>query len=162
MIAGLRAHIAWFLLVALAAHAPFVRPASVTSPVLLPLRVAPDIYLIQGKAGVASQENRGFNSNAGFVVTREGVVVIDALGTEALGEAMVVAIRKITDKPIRKVIITHYHADHFYGLQAFKKAGAEVWAHVAAREYLDGGEGAARLVQRRAGRSAWRISSRWA
>lgn len=155
MIAGRRAHIAWFLFVALVAHAAFVRAASVTLPVLMPQRVAPDIYLIQGKAGVASQENRGFNSNAGFVVTRDGVVVIDALGTAPLGEAMVTAIRKVTDKPIRKVIVTHYHADHFYGLQAFKKAGAEVWAHVAAREYLNSGEGAARLVQRRADLAPW-------
>ena len=82
-------------------------------------------------------------------------MVIDALGTPVLGEAMVVAIRRITDKPIRKVIITHYHADHFYGLQAFQKTGAEVWAHRAAREYLDGGEGAARLLQRRADLAPW-------
>ena len=128
---------------------------SAALPVLVPQKVAPDVYLIQGKAGVASQENRGFNSNAGFVVTRDGVVVIDALGTPMLGEAMLAAIGKITDKPIRKVIVTHYHADHFYGLQAFKKAGAEVWAHVAARDYLDGGEGATRLAQRRADLAPW-------
>ncbi len=122
---------------------------------LVPQLVAPNVYLVQGKAGVASQENRGFNSNAGFVVTSEGVVVIDALGTPALGEAMVAAIRKVTDKPIRKVIITHYHADHFYGLQAFKKAGAEIWAHRLAREYLEGSEGAARLLQRRQDLAPW-------
>ncbi|MCY7386677.1 MAG: MBL fold metallo-hydrolase [Burkholderiales bacterium] len=155
MIAGRNAQLAWFLFVAFAVQAGFVSAASVTLPVLVPQKVAPDIYLVQGKAGVASQENRGFNSNAGFVVTRDGVVVIDALGTAALGEAMVVAIRNVADKPIRKVIVTHYHADHFYGLQAFKKAGAEVWAHAAAREYLDGGEGAARLVQRRADLAPW-------
>ena len=138
-----------------------IRPRVVTAeetakvPVLIANKVAPDVYLFQGKAGVASQENRGFNSNAGFVVTREGVVVVDALGTPQLGEAMVAAIRKITRKPIRKVIVTHYHADHFYGLQAFKKAGAEVWAHYAAREYLDGGEGISRLAQRRADLAPW-------
>ena len=124
-------------------------------PLLVPQKVAPDVYLIQGSAGIATHENRGFNSNAGFVITRDGVVVIDALGTPVLGEAMVAAIRKITDKPIRKVIMTHYHADHFYGLQAFQKAGAKVWAHRAAREYLDGGEGAARLLQRRADLAPW-------
>lgn len=122
---------------------------------LVPQLVAPNVYLVQGKAGVASQENRGFNSNAGFVVTNEGVVVIDALGTPALGDALVAAIRKVTDKPIRKVIITHYHADHFYGLQAFKKAGAEILAHHMAREYLEGSEGAARLAQRRKDLAPW-------
>ena len=149
------AHTALLLLIAIAGQTGSVGAESAALPVLVPQKVAPDVYLIQGNAGVASQQNRGFNSNAGFVVTRDGVVVIDALGTPMLGEAMVAAIGKITDKPIRKVIVTHYHADHFYGLQAFKKAGAEVWAHVAARDYLDGGEGATRLAQRRADLAPW-------
>ncbi len=124
-------------------------------PILTPIQVAPNVYQFQGSPGVATRENKGFNSNAGFVVTSTAVVVIDALGTPALGEAMIAAIRKITPKPIQKVIITHYHADHFYGLQAFKKLGAEVWAHGGAREYLNNGEGAARLAQRRADLAPW-------
>ena len=124
-------------------------------PILTPIQVAPNVYQFQGSPGVAKRENKGFNSNAGFVVTSTAVVVIDALGTPALGEAMIAAIRKITPKPIQKVIITHYHADHFYGLQAFKKLGAEIWAHGGAREYLNNGEGAARLAQRRADLAPW-------
>jgi glyoxylase-like metal-dependent hydrolase (beta-lactamase superfamily II) len=145
---------AWHVLIPLLAYACSAIAAD-NELMLVPQQVAPDVYLFQGRAGVASQENRGFNSNAGFIVTADGVVVIDALGTPSLGEAMVVAIGKITDKPIRKVIITHYHADHFYGLQAFKKAGAEIWAHRLAREYLDGSEGAARLAQRRNDLAPW-------
>ena len=45
-------------------------------------------------------------------------------------------IRKITKKPIHTVVLTHYHADHIYGLQVFKEAGARIVAHAAAREYL--------------------------
>ena len=41
----------------------------------------------------------------------------------ALGRAMVAAIRKITPLPIRRVIVSHYHADHVYGLQALKARG---------------------------------------
>ena len=129
--------------------------ASTDVPELVPQQVAPHIYFFQGKAGVASQENRGFNSNAGFVVTDDGVVVVDALGTPSLGQAMITAIGKITKKPVKRVIITHYHADHFYGLQAFKNVGAEVWAHRNARDYLESGEGAARLEQRRNDLSPW-------
>lgn len=142
----------WF---ALAGASQPAMAAGAEVPVLVPQQVVPNVYMFQGKAGVASQENRGFNSNAGFVVTKEGVVVIDALGTTVLGQAMVNAIRKVTSKPIRHVIITHYHADHFYGLQAFKKAGADVWAHKAAREYLESGEGEARLAQRRQDLAPW-------
>ena len=106
------------------------------------------MYYVQGHAGLASAANEGYNANAGFVVTDEGVVVIDALGTPALGNALLGAIRKVTPKPVRRVILTHYHADHFYGLEPLKRAGAEVWAHRAALEYLESGEAQRRLEQR--------------
>jgi glyoxylase-like metal-dependent hydrolase (beta-lactamase superfamily II) len=113
-----------------------------------PIEVTPRVFYVQGKPGVASAENEGYNSNAGFVVTDDGVVVIDALGTPPLGEALVKAIRGVTQKPIRRVIVTHYHADHFYGLEPLKRAGAEVWAHARSKEYLDSGEAERRLQQR--------------
>jgi glyoxylase-like metal-dependent hydrolase (beta-lactamase superfamily II) len=115
---------------------------------ILPIQVTPRVYYVQGKPGVASAENEGFNSNAGFVVTDDGVVVIDALGTPALGAALVKTIRGVTSKPIRRVIVTHYHADHFYGLKPLKDAGADVWAHRDALAYLAGGEAERRLAQR--------------
>ena len=58
------------------------------------------------------------------MVTDDGVVVIDALGSPALAEELLAQIRRITPQPVRHVIVTHYHADHIYGLQAFKAAGA--------------------------------------
>ena len=112
-----------------------------------PIKVTDRVYYVQGKPGIASSENEGFNSNAGFVITDDGVVVVDALGTPPLGEALVRAIRSVTAKPIRRVIVTHYHADHFYGLKALKDVGADVWAHVAGRDYL-ADEGKRRLEQR--------------
>ena len=115
---------------------------------LKPIRVTDRVYYVQGRPGAASAENEGFNSNAGFVITDEGVVVVDALGTPVLGEALLDAIRRVTPKPIKKIVVTHYHADHFYGLAALKADGAEVWAQERAREYLDGGEAQRRLEQR--------------
>lgn len=133
-----------------------VANAAVPAPVKLKaVQVSEHAWYVQGLPGVASPANQGYNSNAGFVVTADGVVVIDALGTPALGRELLRAIRGVTDKPIRRVIVTHYHADHFYGLAAFKRAGAEVWAHSAAREYLASGEGAARLKQRRRDLKPW-------
>ncbi len=124
-------------------------------PVLELVRLGPRVFMVQGEAGVASPANRGFNSNAGFVVTRDGVVVVDALGTPALGRALLRAIRTVTDQPIRRVILTHYHADHFYGLEAFKAAGAEVWAHFEGRSYLESEEGRRRFEQRRTELVRW-------
>jgi glyoxylase-like metal-dependent hydrolase (beta-lactamase superfamily II) len=94
-------------------------------------------------------------SNAGFVVTGDGVVVFDALGTPALGRAMIAAIRKVTPQPVRRVIVSHYHADHVYGLQAFKAAGAEIWAYRKGQLYFSSGVAAERLAQRRADLFPW-------
>ena len=122
---------------------------------LKPVRVSEHAWYVQGDSGMASAANKGFNSNAGFVVTRDSVIVIDALGTPPLGEALLTAIRTISSKPVKRVILTHYHADHFYGLPAFKAAGAEVWAYQAGKEYFGSGEAAARLAQRKQDLFPW-------
>ncbi|MFA5521114.1 MAG: MBL fold metallo-hydrolase [Castellaniella sp.] len=123
--------------------------------VLEPVQLGPHSYYFAGETGMASHENKGFMSNAGFVVTPGGVVAFDTLGTPALGQAMLDAIAAVTDQPVRLVIISHYHADHIYGLQAFKAAGAEIWAHTAARAYLHSDEARERLAQRRADLAPW-------
>ena len=87
------------------------------------VQVAPDTWFAQGATALGSKSNRNFISNAGFVVTEAGVVVVDALGSPAVAEALLRQIRSVTDQPIRLVIVTHYHADHIYGLQVFKAAG---------------------------------------
>jgi glyoxylase-like metal-dependent hydrolase (beta-lactamase superfamily II) len=122
---------------------------------LTAIQVSPHAYYFHGESGVADNKNKGFMSNAGFVVTGDGVVVFDALGTPALGAAMVRAIRRVTAQPIRRVIISHYHADHFYGVQALKAAGAEIWANESARTYLASDVAAARLAQRKIALQPW-------
>lgn len=122
---------------------------------LEPVKISPHAYYFQGQAGMASAENKGFMSNAGFVVTNDGVVVFDALATPALGQAMVDAIRKVTPQPIRRVIVSHYHADHFYGLQSLKAQGAEIWAHVRGRDVLASQGTRERLAQRKQALAPW-------
>ncbi len=100
-------------------------------------RVTQDVWFVQGEAAMGSSANRNFISNAGFVVTGKGVVVIDSLGSPALAEELIAEIRRVTVQPIRFVIVTHFHADHIYGLQAFKAAGATIIAHPAGRAYLN-------------------------
>ena len=105
---------------------PFMQAKSVTA----------NVYYVQGLPEIGSSANQNFISNAGFVVTSEGVVVIDALGSPELARRLMAEIRKVTSKPIHTVVLTHYHADHIYGTQVFKDAGARIMAHGAAREYL--------------------------
>jgi len=113
------------------------------------VKVGKHSYYVQGMPGAASAENQGFMSNAGFVVTGQGVVVFDSLGTPPLAEVLMAEIRKVTQAPVKYVIVSHYHADHIYGLQVFKAAGAQIWAHENSREYLNSPELESRLAQRR-------------
>lgn len=129
-------------------------PAPVTVDVE-PRRVSERAWYVQGDSGMVSLQNEGFNSNAGFVVTDDGVVVFDALGTPALGSVLLERIGRITKQPVRRVVISHYHSDHFYGLQAFKEAGAEVWAHRSVRDYLATEAPGLRLAERRQSLAPW-------
>lgn len=119
------------------------------------VKVGQHSYYIEGQAGQASSENQGFMSNAGFVVTRDGVVVFDALGTVPLARKMLGLIRQITPLPVKRVIVSHYHADHFYGLQVFKEQGAEIWAHTNARGLTRSEAAMQRLEQRKQDLFPW-------
>ena len=136
-------------------YAPLSRPLIVEQVPGLP------IYYTVGNPGIPGKENEGHTSNAGFVVTSEGVIVFDGLGTPSLGWNLLKAIRQVTDKPVRYVVVSHYHADHIYGLQAFKDhSPAVIVAQERATEYRENEETAderagQRLDQRRQALSPW-------
>ncbi|WJW76285.1 MBL fold metallo-hydrolase [Thiohalobacter sp. IOR34] len=117
-------------------------------------RVSEHVYYVQGAPGAATA-NQGFVSNAGVVLTGEGVVLIDSLGTPALGRLLLARIRELTDQPIRAVLLTHYHADHIYGLQVFEALGAEIMAPLGAEIYLRSEQAARRLEERRISLFPW-------
>ena len=132
----------------------FAKEASnVTS--LQPIQVAASTWYVQGVSALGSPINRNFISNAGFVVTPKSVVVIDALGSPALAEELLARIKEITPNPVTHVIVTHYHADHVYGLQVFKKLGATIIAHEIAKEYINSETAAQRLKDSRITLAPW-------
>ncbi len=145
-------------LLAFLSLAPAAQAADTAMAVTVPMKLVKlgaHSYFVQGQSGAASSENQGFMSNAGFVVTRDGVVVFDALASPPLAEKLLGLIRGVTKQPIRRVIVSHYHADHFYGLQVFKAQGAEIWAHRLA-EGATRSEGAAeRFAQRKEALFPW-------
>ena len=118
-------------------------------------QVSPSAWYVQGEAALGSTVNRNFISNAGFVVTADGVVVIDALGSPQLARELIAEIRRRTGKNVSHVILTHYHADHIYGLQEFKQAGARVIAHRAGLQYLNSDIAQARLAASRVELAPW-------
>jgi glyoxylase-like metal-dependent hydrolase (beta-lactamase superfamily II) len=137
---------------ACAAWAADWEPATVPMPVK---QVGAHSWYVEGVLEDASRANQGFMSNAGFVITSEGVVVFDALGSPALAERLLAEIRRHTDLPVKRVIISHYHADHFYGIPAFRAAGAEIWAAAQAQHYLHSEAATRRLVERRDSLGPW-------
>ena len=117
-------------------------------------RVSEHVYYVQGAAGIAT-DNQGFISNAAAVVTPEGIVVIDALGSPSLAQKFLSLVREVSPLPVVKLIVTHYHADHIYGIQLFKDLGAEVIAPAGYGAYLDSEYARERLEERRFSLSPW-------
>jgi glyoxylase-like metal-dependent hydrolase (beta-lactamase superfamily II) len=103
------------------------------------LRLAPGVYAAVGDTGRGSEGR----PNAGFIVTEEGVVVIDALASPQQGRALVQAVRSITAQPIKWLVLTHHHPDHHFGAVVFRRLGAKVIAHPDRTMLaLEGGEDA--------------------
>ena len=97
-----------------------------------------NVYMFFGNIAEVDEYNRGWNGNAGFIVTPEGVVVIDSLGTPRLGQRMIATIKSVTEKPIKYLIITHNHPDHSYGAVAFRNlGGVTIIAHQGTRDYIN-------------------------
>ena len=60
-----------------------------------------------------------FDPNCGFVVGDEQVVLIDTRPTPRMARDFLAAIRTVTDKPIKTIVLTHYHAVRVMGASAF-------------------------------------------
>jgi glyoxylase-like metal-dependent hydrolase (beta-lactamase superfamily II) len=155
-VASLARHGALWLAASLLICAPWAQAAEEDSgPPMKVEQVGPHSYYVQGLSALGSSKNQNFISNAGFVITPESVVVIDALGSPKLAERLTTEIRKLTPLPISNVILTHYHADHIYGLQYFKALGAHITAHEAAKEYIQSDTARLRLQASRTDLAPW-------
>jgi glyoxylase-like metal-dependent hydrolase (beta-lactamase superfamily II) len=76
-------------------------------------------------------EGAGVDGTALVIINDEDVVVVDAQGMPVTARRVIAEIRKLTRKPVRIVVNTHWHGDHWLGNQAYRDAypGVEFVAH---------------------------------
>jgi glyoxylase-like metal-dependent hydrolase (beta-lactamase superfamily II) len=72
--------------------------------------------------------------NSGIIVGDDSVMVVDAQATPVMAKDVIARVRTVTDKPIRYVLLTHYHAVRVFGASGF--AGAEILASDTTRRLI--------------------------
>lgn len=111
---------------ALAALYLLMPPAAAQTPQPFVLKqIGPGVY-----AAISNE------SNAGFVIGDDGVLVVDSFFEPDTARALLGEIRKITPKPVRYLVNTHYHLDHVAGDPVFKNAGAIIITHRNVRAWM--------------------------
>jgi glyoxylase-like metal-dependent hydrolase (beta-lactamase superfamily II) len=96
--------------------------------------VAAGIY-----AAIARSPFRG-QCNSAIILLDEGVLVVDTQSSPEQARAVIAQVRALTDKPVRYVVNTHFHRDHWQGNPAYREAwphGLEIIALEAMREHLE-------------------------
>jgi glyoxylase-like metal-dependent hydrolase (beta-lactamase superfamily II) len=78
--------------------------------------IGPDLYAFTAEG----------DPNSGVIVGDDAVMVVDAQATPVMAQEVIARVRKVTDKPIRYVLLTHYHAVRVLGASAY--AGADIIA----------------------------------
>ena len=91
--------------------------------------IVQNVYsIVSPSKGLPNSENKGWNSNIHFVVTGKGVLLFDTGSSETIGNKIKKAIKTVTNQPVRWIINSHSHADHWLGNAAFNETIVEIIA----------------------------------
>jgi len=106
-------------------------------------QVTENVYVIHGPLGMPNPENQGFMNNPAFVITNDGIVIIDPGSSVQTGEMLLRVMAKISNKPVIAVFNTHIHGDHWLGNQAIRAAypDAPIYGHPNMIALIEAGEG---------------------
>jgi len=112
-------------------------------PTIQPKKIGPNTYVLEhGPHDEKQSVSHGFHNNPGFVLTKEGVVVIDTGSSYEIGKMILRKIASVTSKPITHIFTTHFHGDHWLANQALVEAYPNVHtlAHPNLIKLLNAGE----------------------
>jgi len=101
-----------------------------------PLEVAPGVYMVPGAPGETSPANLGRLGNSGFIVGDTGVIAIDTGVSYLHGQALLAAIARVTDRPVKLALITHTRQEFLFGATAFQERGIPVHMHRRAAQLM--------------------------
>jgi glyoxylase-like metal-dependent hydrolase (beta-lactamase superfamily II)/rhodanese-related sulfurtransferase len=115
-----------------------------------PEKVADGVYSAIGATEPPTYENSGHNNNLSFIVTDDGVVVVNASDNYLLARSLHEEIRRITDQPVRYVVLENGQGHAAMGSAYWKEQGATIIAHADADAVLrENGEAILERVLRR-------------
>jgi len=97
-------------------------------------KIADNVYAYVDVKNSSTQNS--FGANASIVIGQNGVLVIDTLVSAKEAQRFLADIRKVTNKPIKYVVNTHYHLDHAFGNSEFAKLGAVIISSNADRDNM--------------------------
>jgi glyoxylase-like metal-dependent hydrolase (beta-lactamase superfamily II) len=104
-----------------------------------PVEVIPHVWSAIGATAPPTYENAGHNNNLSFIVTGDGVVVVNSGASWKLAEALHDEIRRVTDQPVRLVIVENGQGHAMLGNGYWAAQGLPILAHAeAAAEFADG------------------------
>ena len=98
-------------------------------------KIAENVYAYVGTQN--SSKNNSFGANAGIIIGKDSIVVVDTMISAIEAKRFIRDIRTISRKPIRYVVNTHYHFDHVFGNSEFAKLGAVVIAQENVKKSME-------------------------
>jgi len=105
-----------------------------------PVEFIPNVFSAIGATAPPTYENSGHNNNLSFIVTGEGVVVVNGGASWKLAEALHEEIRKVTDEPVRLVVNENGQGHAMLGNSYWRAEGVKIVASAeAAAEFEAGG-----------------------
>jgi cyclase len=107
-----------------------------THPAPVETEVAPGVYLFS----TPPYSDVGLDGNSVVIVSDEGVLVFDSNGTPAAAAAVLARIRALTRQPVKYLVHSHWHWDHWYGAQVYRAAfpGLVIISHEKSRQLMAG------------------------